>query len=547
MIAAFRHYARYTLAPVSGVLLAWCFPTFHLYPLAWLALIPLFYAAATSATIWRSAACFLVAGWTFHSLLLQWLISNIYWAGGWAVIGYQLLCIALALFWAGFGLLWAWGRRHSPLMGASGLALIWVAMEWAQANLFTGFGWSALGYTQGPDFPLAQCAALGGVSFVSFILVLFNALLALSLIERSRRITRIASAVLLLIAGHVIGLLLIKQPDYASKPFTVGIFQSNFPQEMKWDHEYTVEMLQKAADYSTVLAEHEKLNCFVWPEALVMQHFEKPELLNPMAELARKTGAWLFTGAVRDVPDDHGVKSYNSSALIDPDGSVAGYYDKVHLAPFGEYMPFTSIFPFLRHITPMDVDAGEEQKVLSVGERHFGPLICFEVLFASLVENLRRQGADVLVVVTNLGWFGVSNAVPQELELARFRAIESRLPLVHAANTGISGVFDPWGRFQSVNAMIYGGNYYKWKPEQIGSSMLITQRCMGALPVAAPAQRPIPCGPVLFPWIAMTLALLPFLGAAFPTHLGPPVRAEDNEPKEKQPPTTPRTRATKNE
>lgn len=504
------------LPPLSGLLLAWSFPSYHLYPLAWVALIPLFIAAIKSPTVWRNAACFFVAGWFFHSLVLQWLISNIYWGGGWAVIGYQLLCVILGVCWAIAGFVWGWARQRTPCAGAAALGVLWIWMEWCQASLFSGFGWSALGYSQGKDFTLAQCAALGGVSSISFLLVMVNALIALAVVERRRRIARIVVAGVVLISGHLIGYAVIGPADYASKPLTAGLFQSNFPQEMKWDREYTREMVEKAAEHSQVLSEQHPVHCFFWPEALVMADYSTPELMQPMADLVKRTGAHLFTGATREAEVRGSVRSYNSSMLLTPEGTVAGYYDKVHLAPFGEYMPFASIFPFLRHITPIDVDPGSEQKIMAMGDRRLGPLICFEVLFTPLVENLRRLGADTLVVVTNLGWFGRSNAIPQELELARFRAIESRLPLIHAANSGISGVFDPWGRFESVNALLYQDQYHEWPKEHIEDpSMFIMERCMGALKVAAPARRPIPGGPAVFPWLCIGMAVLLLLAARF--------------------------------
>lgn len=511
MLQHIRKNAGYACAPISGLLLAWCFPTFQFFPLAWVALVPLFIAAARARSHWAAAAHFLVGGWVFYSLLLQWLMSNIFWAGGWAVIGYQLLCLVLALCWGLLGFLWHWAHKRTPLMGALGLAVLWVAMEHAQANLFSGFGWGSLGYSQGPDLALAQCAALGGVSFVSFALVLCNALLALAWAVRSARWLRTVTAVAVIVAFHVAGNALIAPANYDSQPFVAGIFQSNYPQEMKWDREYLVDMVKKAAEYSHALFEAERVDAFFWPEALVMENFEKPELLGPVADLTKKTGVPVFMGAVREVKG----ANYNSSALITPDGTVAGYYDKVHLAPFGEYMPFTSIFPFLRHITPMDVDSGHEQKVLQMGERRLGPLICFEVLFASLVENLRRQGADMLTVVTNLGWFGMSNAVPQEFELARFRAIESRLPLVQASNTGISGVFDPWGRFTGGYGVVYDGKHYALDQSKYQPQDFMMQRCVGTVPVPRPGKRPIPGGPVLFPWLAIATTALLFAAAGF--------------------------------
>lgn len=511
MIAAMPSVVRkYGWAIASGVVLAFCFPTFRWWPIAWIALVPLFYRTVSAPPL-ETAAQFFLTGWIFDSLLLQWLITNIFWGGGWAVIGYQLLCMILGVFWAAAGLAWAWGRNHGPRWGrAAYLAALWTVMEWGQANLFTGFGWSALGYSQGTDLALAQWAAVGGVSLISFFLVLGNALIAFAIADRRGRWPRLAAAVALIAITHVVGAQLLQNPDYATRPLTVGIIQSDFPQELKWDADYTEEMVRKSSEMSKQLAQYTNLDCFVWPEAVVMRDYSRPELMRWLADASRSTGAYLFTGAQRD--DYATGKSYNSSVLIDPDGNVVDYYDKVHLAPFGEYMPFDKFLPFLRQIVPQDVDAGSDHKVLSLRDRRFGPMICFEVLFATIAENLRRQGADFLVVVTNLSWFGMSNAIPQELEIARLRAIETRLPLVHSANTGFSGVFDPWGRFQVINGIIVSNGEFRLlkDPEILATRM---HRLLAALPVSAPARRPLPVNPATF-FLLAAIWITFFLGMA---------------------------------
>ena len=160
MSACFRTYAW---ALASGVLLAWAFPTFHWFPLAWVGLTPLLINTHTASGK-ESAAQFFVAGWVFHTIVLQWLMGNIFWAGGWALLGQQGVCLALSVYWAIAGLLWQRMNARLPrAMLAPVFAILWVAMEWLQARLFSGFGWASLGYTQGPDVWLAQWAALGGV------------------------------------------------------------------------------------------------------------------------------------------------------------------------------------------------------------------------------------------------------------------------------------------------------------------------------------------------------------------------------------------------
>jgi len=504
MIAVLRHYA---FALLSGLLLTLAFPAFDLFFLAWVALVPLLCRVLRSSP-WEAAAQFFVAGWLFHSLLLQWLAGNVHWAGGWALLGHQLLCVFLGLYWAALGALWTWAHRRAPKMaGAFFVALLWVGMEWLQARILSGFGWSALGYSQGFDLALLQCAALGGVSLVSFLLVLVNALLALLITEPTWRLHRLGALAGVLVLSHLGGWCLLGTPDYGSAPLTVGLYQSNYSQKMKWDWEYAEDMVHRAAYQSARLAQFEQVGLFVWPEALVVRHFEEAAVMQSMTELTTGAHVPLFAGAVRN--DREQGRSYNSSVLIDAEGKVVDTYDKVHLAPFGEYVPFERYLPFLKAILLGSVDAGTEQKVLPVAGRRLGPLICFEVLFTPLAERLRQEGADFLAVVTNLAWFGDSNVIPQEFELARLRAIETRLPLVHSANTGISGVFDPWGRFQPLCAAIGpNGRYVKWEDEPVDPESTVMQRRVGALPVAAAVRPPIPRGCLVFPWLAMAGAIL---------------------------------------
>lgn len=503
----------YTPALASAVLLAWCFPTYHLHWLAWVALTPLLLRTA-GYTPGKAALHFYLCGHLFHTLVLQWLWANIFWAGGWAIIGQQALCVILSLCWAVAGFIWAAAHTRSPrLGGALCLAGLWAAMEVFQATAFTGFGWCALGYTQGVNLRVAQWAALGGVVSVSFLVVLVNGLLALGVLHRELRWQRLACVPVLLILVHVAGHFLLGEADYESAPLQVGVVQPNFSQEMKWDPAYDYEMLQRAAQMTRTLASRSPVDLTVWPEALIVRHFENPVFMESLAMTARDAQTHILTGAVRE--DYATSKSYNSSALVGPDGKVTGFYDKVRLAAFGEYIPLEKYLPFLRGIAFGGVDAGEKQTLFSVKEREVGPLICFEVLFPSMAEKLRRMGADVLVVMTNLAWFGGSNAIAQELEIARMRAIETRLPLVHSANTGISGVFDPYGRFSVVRHTVSAKNELVDWGEAVRPWHAVMRRFVGVFPLAAPGLQPIPRGPSYAPWLLSLLGLVLALSTFF--------------------------------
>lgn len=490
----------------SAVLLAWSFPTYHLHWLAWVALIPLLLRTAGFSP-GRTALHFYICGHVFHTLTLQWLWANIFWAGGWAIIGQQCLVLILSLCWAATGFAWSFiHRRSSEWGGAFCLAGFWAGIELFESRAFSGFGWCSLGYTQGANLWVSQWAALGGVLLISFLIVLVNGLLALGIRYRRYRWLRLGAVPVALALIHVTGYLLLGEADYTSKPLQVGVIQPNFSQEMKWDPAYDYEMLQRTAQMTRTLAAQRPVDLAVWPEALIVRHFENPVFLESLKQTAVDTKAHIFTGAARE--EYATSKSYNSSALVDPRGSLVGFYDKVHLAAFGEYVPFEKYLPFLRQIAFGGVDAGDKQVTFPVKDRTLGPLICFEVLFAPLAEKLRQAGADMLVVVTNLAWFGGSNAIPQELEIARMRAIETRLPLIHSSNTGISGVFDPYGRFSVVRYTVSPKNELLDWGDAVRPGHAVMRRFLGDFPLAAPAERPLPMGPVVAPWIALIVGIL---------------------------------------
>lgn len=505
--------STYGLPMAAGLAAAISFPSFHLYPLIWVALIPLFWRFGRQ-TAGVHFLQFTLAGWVFYSVIMSCLISNIYWAGGVAIVGQQFLCAGLALFWGLFALCLRWVRGRSPWLGGALFAgLLWAAMEHLQRTILPGFGVGSLGYSQGKDLAFIQLASIGGTSLLSLFIVTVNVLLAKALSESPRRMTRAAAAVALILIVHAAGYALLDEADYDTKPLKVGLIQSNFPVEMKWDHEYTEEMVRLTIQKSEGLVEHTSPDLIVWPEALIMGSIDDPYVHDAVTSFSIRTGVALFTGAARRDYDPY--RAYNSSYLIDKLGQIEGPYDKIHLAPFGEYVPFVRFLPFLRQAVPAigGLSPGKETKIFSVEGRRFAPLICFEVLFPDVCQALLKEGADFLVVITNLGWFGASNALPQELEAARIRAIETRLPLVHCANTGISGVFDPWGRFSLIDGSVDRfGNFLELR-DNVAPSETIRQRLAGTFPLAAPGRRLTPGGPYFVPRAFVLLALAVLVAA----------------------------------
>ncbi|MBM3291022.1 MAG: apolipoprotein N-acyltransferase, partial [Candidatus Hydrogenedentes bacterium] len=368
-----------SVAILCGAGLALAFPTYHLYPLAWFVLAPLL-RQAIALDARAAAARFLVAGFVFHLVLLQWLMSNVYWAGGWAWWGYVALSLLLALFWYVTILIWKFVCAHIPWVPIElSFAVLWAAMEYVQSFAFTGFGWSAIAYSQAGNLSIAQWAAIGGAPLIGAIVAACNALIATASSAKRLRIVRIAAAVVVAAAAHLAGSAMMGAPDYAARPMKAALVQADFPLEMKWDPEYAVDMVRNAADKSRMLTNNERADLVVWPEALIMEDIETPGIIDEVSTLARDTGAYLFAGAHRRDPATGG--SMNAAYLVDPDGVVRDYYDKIHLAPFGEYVPLSGYFPIIRKIVPAigDIQHGGEEKTLLTGQRRLGPLICFEV------------------------------------------------------------------------------------------------------------------------------------------------------------------------
>lgn len=495
----------YGPAVATGLLLSLAFPRFSLFPLAWFALVPLLWRTRDTG-IAETALQFLIAGFVFHVLLLQWLLSNIMWAGGWAVLGQQLLCLILALFWAALGAAWATVRKTPYLGGPWIFAVLWMAMEQLQATLFTGFGWSGLGYSQGANLFALQWASVGTNLFVGGVLVTVNGLICQALKPPPTRWYCLGGAAAIVAIVHGVGYAMLGTAPQTLPSLRVGVLQSNFSLEMKWDPEYRIETVRNAAEKSLALSRAEPLDLMVWPEALILEELANPKIEQEIRRSLNEGGFTLLTGAARW--DDSAA--YNTAFLIEPNGEVVGTYDKIHLAPFGEYVPLSEWAPFISQLVPSigDLAAGVEPVLMETNGRALGPLICFEVLFQPMAQRLRDMGADSLVVVTNLAWFGRSTAIPQELEIARVRAVETRLPLIHAANTGISGVFDPYGRFEPVDLLANQGSRLYRTRDDVPLDALLMQRMVGAFDLPSPAPQPFAPVHRYLPWGSVIAAVV---------------------------------------
>ncbi len=441
---------NYLLATLAGLLLILAQPKFSLYPLVFVGLVPLLGAVQQKKTPALALGCW--AGFVYFYGLLYWLIEVMTHFGGlpWpAAAGVlALLALYLGLYW---GLVLAVAKRLVGLSPRPESALAWAALftlaDYLRAYFLGGFPWGILGQALAPFKAFIQVADLGGVYLVSFLVYLCNYAVFAGLVFRRAAWSTLLLALVFLAFCLGYGHFRLGQ-DWRGQDIRVGLIQGNVPQDIKWNPTFQRETLARYQRLSEkVRAAGAQL--IVWPEtALPFYFFPHQGLGRTLLSWTRDLEVPLLFGAPR-VAWARGKPLIHNSLFLVSKGQVLGVYDKQHLVPFGEYVPLEHVFPFLRTfaVASGGYSPGPYGRPLSLAQgKVFGPLICFESVFPRLAVQRVRQGATMLVVVTNDAWFGRSAGPYQHFEAAIFRAIETRRYVVRAANTGISGVISPTGQ-----------------------------------------------------------------------------------------------------
>lgn len=437
---------------VSAVLLSLSFPSFGLEYLAWCAFLPFFLALKNTTT---PKAFFL----SYASGIVFWL-STIYWVAHVTAAGMLILVSYLALYFALFGLCVSFALRRGGIFCLFYIPGLWVILEYARSHLFSGFPWALLAYSQYKHILLIQCADVAGAWGISFIVMLVNAALYLLFENRLAawgKLKLVLAVFLLLSAVGVYGVKKVmahRSPAHTpSQSIVVALIQGNIPQELKWDARSETFILNKYFRITDEAAK-EKPDLLIWPEAAVPFILgEEPGYLEYLKEYMQELKLPLLLGAVTSRNGAY----YNSALLMQPDGSVRYQYDKLHLVPFGEYVPLRRVFPFLNTIVPIgDFHSGREYTVFELflekkaAPIAFSVLICFEDLFPQLSREFVRRGAQFLVNITNDGWFQKTQAPYQHLQASVFRAVENHVYVLRAANTGITAFINPCGEVFSL-------------------------------------------------------------------------------------------------
>ncbi len=402
----------------------------------------------------------LFAGMAHYMTLIYWIIFVLDHYGNlntFLSIGpYLLLCFYLSLFVGVF----CWGAvritRSFPFPWFL-VAGLWASLEYVRAHFLSGFPWCLLGYSQYAHLQLIQIADITGVYGVSFLVVLSNGLLFALLFRAPGRNSslfrlEIFCGLAVLFAtvsygfSHVNGQK--KSPPQAM--LKCAIIQPDIDQSVKWNPAYRTQTMNVYRKLTlSVSRAHPRL--IMWPETAVPFYFQdQSRLSDEVLSLARTSHADLLFGSPAYQLKGNGYAYYNRAYLLTPNGRIQ-YYDKVHLVPFGEYVPLKHIFFFASRLVAGagDFEPGSAVSPFKDGNVTIGPLICFEAIFPELARAQVKDGAQILVNLTNDAWFGTTSAPYQHLAMAVFRAVENHRPLVRAANTGISAFISPTGAIKS--------------------------------------------------------------------------------------------------
>jgi apolipoprotein N-acyltransferase len=454
------------LVLLSAALQILSFPLPGLYVLSWISIAPLLVAllhARNPETLQLDESRKYLPARPWQGFLLGyacgvlWYLGTCYWVydtmhqyGGLsAPVGlFVLLLFALylGLYHGLFGLLVSvFARKDSGTrLALLSAPFLWVAIELARTRV-SGFPWDLMGITQVDNIPLTRIATVTGVYGLSFEILLVNAAVAATfLVQRSRRKTLLfasIAAVVLLQAGRWLSL----PPVPADH--TAVLVQQNLSEggTEPWTDEQMQSALREfsALSLSSLPSQHPDL--IVWPESPAPFQTNDPAFREPLSNLAREANAWLVIGSI-GVDNPHTI--FNSASLVSPTGEWTARYSKIHLVPFGEYVPFSSVFSFASGLTQAvgNFTRGTLHEPVQAGDQRLGIFICYESIFPNEVRQLVADGAEVLVNISNDGWYGDSGAWAQHLNQARMRAIENNRWLLRDTNTGLTASIDPYGR-----------------------------------------------------------------------------------------------------
>jgi apolipoprotein N-acyltransferase len=444
------------LAVTSGFLLFLSFPKYGNGIVAWVAVIPLFFALQQVKAGEGFKLGFL-AGIVAHTGILYW-IANVVVQYGYlplylGIAAMFMLAVYLSIYTALFSMgVVILRERGIPLVLSA--PLLWTILEYSRSQLFTGFPWENLAYSQYLFGIIIQIADITGIYGISFTIVMINAALYdfLAFSGKKKRYLLVEAVMVCVVIAVILGygyfrIAYIEKLSNNEKHLDVALIQGNIDQNIKWNSLYqakTIDIYRSLSLASGISPG----GLIVWPETAAPFYFQRhDDFQSQVVDIAKTTGSMLLFGSPSYDEEKGNIYFRNSAFLLNPDGSQSGRYDKVHLVPYGEYVPLRRLFPFIGKLVAGvgDFRSGNLFTPLLSKERSLGVLICYEGIFPEASRDYKKARAEVLVNITNDAWFGDSSAPYQHLSMTVFRAVENRLSLVRAANTGISAIIAPTG------------------------------------------------------------------------------------------------------
>jgi apolipoprotein N-acyltransferase len=465
------HFSAWLLVFFSAALQVLIFPLPGVYVLSWVALAPLILALLRArpageleiagsvrlkpATPLQGFLLGYVCGILWYAGTCYWIYDTMRQYGGLsaaeALLALFLFCCYLGLYHGLFGLLVSMlagpGRDNRRVLVT--VPFLWVAVELARTRV-TGFPWDLLGIAQVDNIALCRIAGWTGVYGISFEIVLVNvALAAAFLVPREKRGAMLAAA---LAAAAVLQAGRLVEAPVAKADHVALLVQENIPVSAEWTPPVLQQTLNELTELSMNLAaKGPNVRPIVWPESPAPFFTNDARFREAISSMARASKAWVVAGAIGDSSGMRAggePQAFNSAALVSPSGDWTSRYDKVHLVPFGEYLPFPSLFSFAGGLTREvgQFGRGASRTPLDAGGEKLGVFICYESVFPDEVRQFADQGAQVFVNISNDGWYGDSGAYAQHLNQTRMRAIENDRWLLSATDTGVTASIDPWGR-----------------------------------------------------------------------------------------------------
>lgn len=424
------------------------FPPWNLWPLAWVALVPLLWGARGRSP-WMTRIAAYAFGVIFLGGLLYWINMVRYPAPVGFMVGVVFIPLVFVFWMEAVRRAWTSGNGVARI--AMPVAL-WVTLEWLMSQGTFAFPWWSLSYSQTRNLAVMQVASVTGMYGISFLVLACN-LFALEFVtHRLRRHRAFWLGVAgLIVAAHAAGGALVLASHPGGKSFRMAVIQGGFRQEEKENVMNLGEMLRTHIEMTREVVANSHPDMVVWEETVTpLMWIAGPMNYAAFRGEVDRMGTTLVTGAYDSVGD----KDYNAVVVFQPGKGLVGKYYKMHLVPFGEMMPYRDSLnriPGLKtwidsNVYPNDTTAGNDYKVFDDRVGKFSSIICFESLLPQISRRMVQLGAQFLLVLTNDAWFGKTAGPWQHVAMAAMRAVETRRFVVQAANTGVSAVFDPFGR-----------------------------------------------------------------------------------------------------